>query len=161
MLHYLYKGAYDDGCIIPPPAASCSPVNQARFTTPALTRPSTPATTTSSSSTPPLSTVSPFAAPSSVLLSNALVYVLAEKYNIPTLKRLAAQKYEKVLPQEWDNVSSSLIKSLSLMYSQTAASDRMLKDIAVGFAHSKAKDLAEKEEFVRLPVFCGGGCAVY
>lgn len=112
----------------------------------------TPASIITPCPTPPPRPASPVPL-SDALLSNVLVYILAEKYEIPTLKMLAARKYEKVMPLEWDNVYGSFIASLSLMYAQTPATDRVLKDIAVAFVHTKAGELAEKEGFVSFYLF--------
>lgn len=89
------------------------------------------------------------------LLSNAKVYVLAEKYDIKPLKRLAAQKYTAILKSGRFNSSFSyglFFESIKLMYADLPESDRMLKIQAVSFAH-KTKELTSMEEFVCYPCF--------
>jgi hypothetical protein len=87
------------------------------------------------------------------LLSNAKVYVLAEKYDIKTLKRLAAQKFVAILKGERAKGSFSygpFFESIKLMYTDLPKSDRMLKNQAVSFAY-RTKEFTSMEEFVCYP----------
>jgi hypothetical protein len=52
------------------------------------------------------------------LLLNTKLYMIADKYNIPDLKSLAARKFEEVLPDEVKTPSLSV--SLALLFTQSS-----------------------------------------
>lgn len=61
------------------------------------------------------------------LLNNALVYALAEKYDVKTLKTLAKAKFASCSVGKWDD--ESLCAVLEVVYDTTPTSDRGLRDI--------------------------------
>ena len=60
----------------------------------------------------------------SSLLINVKTYIIAEKYNIKSLKEWAVNKYKEVLPVTWNN--TSFIKSIGLIFENTLKSDQIL-----------------------------------
>ncbi|KAH8654087.1 hypothetical protein BGZ60DRAFT_519551 [Tricladium varicosporioides] len=66
------------------------------------------------------------------LLTNALVYVIADKYNVQPLKELAKKKYEELIPDNWNKI------------------DPLLKGIAVEAAGQHLKELVVRKEFASL-----------
>lgn len=84
-------------------------------------------------------------AASLALQTHTSVYLLAEEKDIAGLKNLAAKKYEELLPVAWN--SASFCTSLKRIYEGTPDSDRLLKDVAIQFAGSKAKELMDRGEF--------------
>jgi len=79
------------------------------------------------------------------LLSSPPCYIIADKYDVPSLKELAKSKYKTALAAEWNN--PSFATSLRLMYEGTAESDRALKHIAICAASSHLKELRDRGEF--------------
>lgn len=84
----------------------------------------------------------------SSLLINAKTYIMAEKYNIESLKEWAVNKYKEVLPATWN--STSFIESAGLIFENTPASDRMLREVVIRKASENAKALFDRGEFVAL-----------
>ena len=82
------------------------------------------------------------------LITNAKVYVIADKYDIQPLKELAAQKYENVLAEAWN--SPYFASSLKILYEQTPASDVRLKKPAIARAASHITDLMKHDGFLEL-----------
>lgn len=82
------------------------------------------------------------------LLVNAQAYIIADKYDIQSLKEWAATKYEEVLLETWN--STSFIESARLIFDNTTESDRMLREIIVRRASKHAKALFDRGEFVAL-----------
>jgi hypothetical protein len=85
---------------------------------------------------------------SQALIVNTKVYVSADKWDIPALKKLAANKFEDALPKE--GKSSTFAMSLRLMFEETPESDRLLKDIALKFAGKHCKELISMTEFAAM-----------
>jgi hypothetical protein len=79
------------------------------------------------------------------LLVNAKVYIIAEKYDIQSLKEWAATKYNEVLPATWN--STSFIESARLIFENTPESDRILRDIIIRKTGEDAKVLFHRGEF--------------
>ncbi|TVY20480.1 hypothetical protein LARI1_G001840, partial [Lachnellula arida] len=86
--------------------------------------------------------------PSEPLITVVKVYIMADKYDVPALKKLATTKYRDLLQTEWE--SESFSQSLELLFDQTMESDRMLKDVAIAFAGGKAQELMDREDFVSM-----------
>jgi len=82
------------------------------------------------------------------LLVNAKVYIIADKYDLQDLKALAKNKYEEVVPENWN--STTFVASLKLLYEDILESDRLLKYVAVETAGEHAKELVDRGEFVAL-----------
>ncbi|KAL8896809.1 MAG: hypothetical protein Q9207_007526 [Kuettlingeria erythrocarpa] len=61
------------------------------------------------------------------LLNNALVYALAEKYDVKTLKTLAKARFASRSVGKWDDESVCAV--LEVVYATTPTSDRGLRDI--------------------------------
>lgn len=87
---------------------------------------------------------------SKALLVNAKVYVIAEKYDIPQLKRLARHKYEEVLLEAWN--SSEFVESLRLIYEGIPEQPKVdeLWQVAMKTAGKHAKELLDRGEFLSL-----------
>ena len=60
---------------------------------------------------------------------NVLVYAMAEKFQIPPLKKLAAQKFEKLIGTQWDRDTFPAI--IRAVYESTPRGDRGLRDVVV------------------------------
>ncbi|TVY58984.1 hypothetical protein LCER1_G001220 [Lachnellula cervina] len=86
--------------------------------------------------------------PSEPLITVVKVYIIADKYDVPALKKLATTKYKDLLQTAWD--SESFSQSLELLFDQTMENDRMLKDVAIEFAGGKAQELMERQDFVSM-----------
>lgn len=82
------------------------------------------------------------------LLVNAKVYIIAEKYEIEALKKLACTKYGEVLPNTWN--TSIFSESASHLYENTVETDRMLRDVIVQGASDNVKNLLDRGEFVEM-----------
>lgn len=82
------------------------------------------------------------------LLLHTQVYVLAEKYDVPALKVLASKKFHGSLPT--NGPTNAFVASLELMFTQTPENDRLLKDLALGFAGKKYRELANRTDFIAL-----------
>ncbi|KAL8748348.1 MAG: hypothetical protein Q9184_007371 [Pyrenodesmia sp. 2 TL-2023] len=63
----------------------------------------------------------------SALMNNVLVYALAEKYDIQSLKDLAKEKFELRSATPWEE--DNLIAVAELVYTATPATDRGLRDV--------------------------------
>jgi len=136
MIDFMYTGDYS--IAEPQPAAK----SDTAHSTPILFFGSTqPAITTIDDSPAALST-------SQELLVHTAVYVLAEEKDIPKLKVLAKEKYEKALPNGWN--SAEFCTSLRQIYEETPESDHLLWDVAINWAGKKAKELMDRGEFVEL-----------
>lgn len=86
---------------------------------------------------------------SASLLVNAKVYIVADKYELDTLKKLASDKFNRFLPCGIWN-SSDFTESARLVYENTMETDRMLRDIIVQTASINVKALLDRGEFVEL-----------
>ncbi|KAH8743926.1 hypothetical protein BGZ57DRAFT_779077, partial [Hyaloscypha finlandica] len=84
----------------------------------------------------------------SSLLFNAKTYIIADKYNIQSLKEWAVTKYKEVLPVTWN--STSFIESAGLIFENTLASDRILREVIIRKASENAQALFDRGEFVAL-----------
>lgn len=91
--------------------------------------------------------------------TNAQVYALAEKYNIPGLKVLARKKSRAAMLQEFGpgprngppNMSH-LIAIISLVYNSTPETDRFLRDLVICYMWGHWKQLSPEPEFHALIV---------
>lgn len=86
---------------------------------------------------------------SASLVVNAKVYIVADKYELDDLKKLACTKYKQLLPGGTWN-SSDFTESARLVYDNTMETDRMLRDIIVQSAGINVKALLDRGEFVEL-----------
>jgi hypothetical protein len=82
------------------------------------------------------------------LLVNAKTYIIADKYNIQSLKEWAVTKYKEVLPVTWN--STSFVESARLIIENTPESDLMLREVIVRKAAENATDLFDRGEFTAL-----------
>jgi hypothetical protein len=85
---------------------------------------------------------------SQALIVNTKVYISAEKWDIPALKKLAVKKFEDALPKK--GKLSSFAESLRLMFEETPESDRLLKNVALKFAGKHCKELISMKEFAAM-----------
>jgi hypothetical protein len=73
---------------------------------------------------------------------------MADKYDVPALKELAAKRFSEVLPSEGG--STSFIASLDLIYNNTPDSDRLLYGHAIQYAANHYEELVKNENFKNL-----------
>lgn len=107
---------------------------------------------------PPPSTISTFYDRHSLLL-HAQVYVIAEQYNVPGLKKSASDKYEETAISGWD--TSAFVKSLQLIYEATLQSDKGIRKIISKAAAQHGKDLVKCDDFLKLCTEVGEvGCDI-
>lgn len=81
------------------------------------------------------------------LVLNTKVYILADQWDVPGLKALAVEKYDKFLSSAAILHTRSFIASLRLMYGELQDGDRLLKDIAMKHAARYLASLKEVAEF--------------
>jgi hypothetical protein len=94
------------------------------------------------SSTGPLTSYKP----DDPVLANSKVYIAAEKFDIASLKTLAAAKYKQATLTLWDRPTFS--ESVDLIYDNTVKSDRKLRDVIAQTAKTHVIPLLDKPEFV-------------
>jgi hypothetical protein len=82
------------------------------------------------------------------LITNAKVYIIADKYDVQALKNWAATKYEEVLPKSWNN--SAFTESARIIYDNTPETDRILRDVIVQGASENIDGLLDRGKFVDL-----------
>jgi len=87
-------------------------------------------------------------ATSKSLVTVVKVYIIADKYDIPALKKLSTSKYKDLLPLGWN--SEAFCQSLKQLFDETMEDDRMLKDVVIEFAGGKARELMARDDFVNL-----------
>lgn len=92
--------------------------------------------------------VQPETNPSEPLITLVKLYTLADKYDVPALKKLSTTKFQDNLLWEWEN--GSFTSSIRLLYDETLEDDRMLKDAIMAFAGLKVATLMDREDFVGL-----------
>jgi hypothetical protein len=91
------------------------------------TRAETPLSNTSIATSPPLdSTRGP-------LITNAKVYILGDKYDMSSLKKIATRKY-KIIKDRWNN--DTFAESAAIVYENIISDEDGLKDVVVEAAHS-------------------------
>ena len=82
------------------------------------------------------------------LITNAKVYIIADKYDVQALKKWAATKYKEVLPKSWNN--SAFTESARIIYDNTPETDWMLRDVIVQGVSENVNRLLDRGEFVDL-----------
>jgi hypothetical protein len=82
------------------------------------------------------------------LVTNAKVYILSDKYDIPSLKKVAARKYREVLKDRWNN--DTFAESAQIVYENIISDKDELKDAIVEIARVNISQLLDRGEFVRL-----------
>ena len=82
------------------------------------------------------------------LLVNAKMYSIGDKYNIPTLKTLATEKFSAALGASWDIVGFPEV--IETVYTTTPGSDRGLRDCLAPVLVEHKKELHDHEGFVGL-----------
>jgi hypothetical protein len=83
--------------------------------------------------------------PSNGLLLNTKLYIAGEVYDIPTLKDLAAKKYENMASKDWD--LTTFLSSLDYIYQHTREEDRLLKKAAINATAGHIDELLSSEIF--------------
>ena len=134
MVNFLYTSNYSDGRAVDKPNVT----PDARLTTGPSTR--------SSLSSPSRSNAGSKA--SGPLVTNVMVYIIADLLEIQGLKELAKNKYEDALLDDWN--SASFVASLKLLYEETIDADRTLKDVAIRAAGDHLEELLDQGDFVAL-----------
>ncbi|KAF2085251.1 hypothetical protein K490DRAFT_67899 [Saccharata proteae CBS 121410] len=84
----------------------------------------------------------------SPLLFNTLVYSIADKYDIRSLKQTSLEKFRKAVAVAWE--LDDFPHAVAEVYSTTPASDRGLRDIVVHFSHRNVDHLMKKQPFVKM-----------
>lgn len=87
------------------------------------------------------------------LITNAKVYILGNKYDIPSLKEMAARKFREVVKDRWNG--DDFIESAELTYDNIDNKEDALKSVVVEAAHSNIQQLLRNPEFVNLLEFNG------
>lgn len=87
------------------------------------------------------------------LLTSTKVYVAADKYDIPGLRTLAADKFTTAIATQWN--TASLPTCLDFIYHQLPDSDTVLKKVALKVIAEHIKELEDRGEFVAM--FKAGG----
>jgi speckle-type POZ protein len=82
------------------------------------------------------------------LLANAQVYILGDKYDIPSLREVATAKYKEIVKDRWNN--NIFAASAQSVYTSIVREYDMLKDVIIEAAHCIMTQLLNRGEFVRL-----------
>ena len=77
------------------------------------------------------------------------MYVLADKYGIPDLKKKAAQHFEKELENAAD-LTVEIFNVIRGVYSMTPAQDRVLRDIIIARIHGEIQFWLKDEKFMEM-----------
>jgi hypothetical protein len=80
-----------------------------------------------------------------LLMQSVKIYVIGEKYDVPTLKHYAKWKFDDAIHSKWN--AKSFAAALKLMYEETPDKDRLLKDMAIDAAGYHMKELLASEDF--------------
>lgn len=87
-------------------------------------------------------------APPASMEVNTMVYIIADKYDVPGLKDLAVQKNQKSIAINWQ--SDYFCSSLKLLYENTVSSDMDLKRVFLTLARSRRSSLVYEPQFAVL-----------
>jgi hypothetical protein len=82
------------------------------------------------------------------LVTNAQMYIIADKYEIEALKKLASAKYEEVVRMCWNTFEFS--ESARLIHENTMESDRTIKDVIEQAESDNINALLDRGEFTAL-----------
>lgn len=134
MLGYLYTADYDDTLARHTPSADLPKSS----TTQALVQQQA-----KSSKRAKTSKGSPRA-----LLFNTKVYIAADKFDIPALKKLATEKYTASVSDHWN--SPEFCEGAHFLWNNSMAGDRTLRDVVITAGHQNFKSLLDRGEFVTL-----------
>ena len=80
-------------------------------------------------------------------ISNAHVYAMADKYDIPSLTALATSKFKSCMP---DCTVASIAQVIDVVYSSTPMSRKDLRDILVHHCCTYMHVLRESQDFVEV-----------
>jgi hypothetical protein len=86
--------------------------------------------------------------PECPIMFNAKIYIIADQYNIPSLKNLAKTKYEVAVTETWDPVVFT--KAVRFLWENTVESDRLMRDAVAEIAGKRIHILLECDAFVAL-----------
>ena len=91
---------------------------------------------------------------------NAQMYGIADKYDIPSLKEEAAEKFDAAMLEMRDNQSmktrtgarlfDEMMEAIPCIYSSTPDGDRRLRDRAVEVVHRKRREVRKHPALTRL-----------
>ncbi|KAF8853772.1 hypothetical protein BDZ45DRAFT_677423 [Acephala macrosclerotiorum] len=82
------------------------------------------------------------------LITSTGVCISADKWDIPALKTLAAQKYKEALPIQ--GLSDKFVTTLETMYTSLPESDTELKKVALGHIGAQYRLLVKRPDFLKL-----------
>jgi hypothetical protein len=82
------------------------------------------------------------------LVTNAKVYILGDKYDISSLKKVAVRKYREVVKDRRNN--DTFAESAKMVYANIITDQDELKDAIIEAARTKISQLLERGEFVSL-----------
>lgn len=86
------------------------------------------------------------------LVTHVRMYIIGEKYDIPSLKDYAAKGYFRTVPLHWK--TPYFVQSIPLLYENTMPKDMSLKNIMLEFANFHRTVLAQRPEFVNILEIC-------
>lgn len=82
------------------------------------------------------------------LITNATVYILADKYDVQSLKKVAAHKYAEMVKDRWSN--ETFVESARLVYDNIIANNDILKEVIIEAMHSNLSMLMDRGDFLGL-----------
>jgi len=82
------------------------------------------------------------------LVTNAKVYILGDKYDIPSLKEVAVRKYEETVKDLWNN--DTFAESAKLVYDNIVSENDMLKPKIIKIVTTNMSQLLQRDDFVRV-----------
>lgn len=82
------------------------------------------------------------------MLACTKAYIMADKFNVPGLKTLAATKFTTAIATEWN--TEGLSTAIELIYNQIPENDRILKDVVLKVISEHVKELVDRGEFASL-----------
>lgn len=80
------------------------------------------------------------------LMTNTMVYVIGDKYDIAVLKSLAVMKIKHCMEYHWE--TSSFSSAVQYLYENTIPSDRVLREMFIATAYKKQESLTSNPEFL-------------
>ena len=78
------------------------------------------------------------------MMNNALVYAIAEKYDIPELKELAKRKFKTLIKSKWPHEHFHAVTEV--IFSTTPEEDMGLRQIVIDICREHSQDMLKDEE---------------
>ncbi|KAH8650977.1 hypothetical protein BGZ60DRAFT_534153 [Tricladium varicosporioides] len=82
------------------------------------------------------------------LVTSAKLYILGDKYDIPSFKNLASYKYKDIVKDRWNH--DTFAESDKIIYENIVRDEDVLKDVIIKAAHANMSQLLDRGEFVNL-----------